>query len=230
MKFAEWEPVYEAILSDFGYPREDDERARDRLAELLAESTYNPHTLDLSGTVAVAGAADCLREELDLVRDADSVVAASTAAAVIQESGLEVDCLVTDLDGSPELAPELTASGVPVAVHAHGDNTHLLDRLVPTLRAEFVIPTTQAEPTEAVHNFGGFTDGDRAAFLADACGAETLCFPGWEFDDPTVSDAKAQKLAWAERLLYWLETRRGERLSVLDGRRDGLSLPTTDRR
>lgn len=226
MEFADWEPVYEAILSDFGYPREGDERARDLLAQLLSPPAYDPRTLDLSGTVAIAGAADCLTDELHVVRDADAVVAASSAAAVIRENGLELDCLVTDLDGTPELAPELTAEGVPVAVHAHGDNTALLDRMVPTLHPEFVIPTTQAAPTARVYNFGGFTDGDRAAFLADSCGAARLCFPGWEFDDPTVSDAKARKLAWAERLLYWLETRRNERFPVLDGRRDCLSVPT----
>jgi uncharacterized Rossmann fold enzyme len=33
---------------------------------------------------------------------------------------------------------------------------------------------------------------------------------------------KRRKLAWAERLLYWLERRRGERFSVLDGRRNGI--------
>jgi uncharacterized Rossmann fold enzyme len=79
-----------------------------------------------------------------------------------------------------------------------------------------------------VYNVGGFTDGDRAAFLADHCGADRLTFLGWDFDDPEVGPMKRRKLAWAERLLYWLERRRGERFGVLDGRRDAIddsSLP-----
>ena len=43
-----------------------------------------------------------------------------------------------------------------------------------------------------------------------------------DFDDPDVSEAKRRKLVWAERLLYWLEQRRGERLDVLEGRREGI--------
>jgi hypothetical protein len=34
-----------------------------------------------------------------------------------------------------------------------------------------------------------------------------------------VGAEKHRKLVWAERLLHWLERRRGERFSVLDGRR-----------
>jgi uncharacterized Rossmann fold enzyme len=71
-----------------------------------------------------------------------------------------------------------------------------------------------------VVNYGGFTDGDRAAFLADEFGAGELVFLGWDFDDPRVDPMKAKKLQWAERLLRWLEVRRDETFSVLDGRRE----------
>jgi hypothetical protein len=37
--------------------------------------------------------------------------------------------------------------------------------------------------------------------------------------DPDVEPEKRRKLQWAERLLYGLEQRRGERFPVLDGRR-----------
>jgi uncharacterized Rossmann fold enzyme len=85
-----------------------------------------------------------------------------------------------------------------------------------------VLATTQAAPRGAVGNHGGFTDGDRAAFLADAAGAERLVFAGWDFDDPSVAPVKLKKLRWAERLLFVLERRRDETFSVLDGRRDAL--------
>jgi uncharacterized Rossmann fold enzyme len=222
--FSEWEPVYERILASFGFRREADERARDLLArELEGSEVYDPERLDWHGrTVAVAGGGPNLGESLDLVREADIVVAASTAVDRLQSEGFAVDCMVTDLDKNPETVERLTGSGVPVAVHAHGDNIPAVRSLFPAADPAYVIPTTQARPVDGVYNFGGFTDGDRAAFLADSAGAAALTFPGWDFDDPSVSDRKAKKLRWAERLLYWLERRRGEEFEVLGGRREAI--------
>jgi len=221
MEFDDWEPVYETILADFGYPRAADERARDELAEYV--EPFGVTRLNCSGTtVAIAGGAPCLADETEVVADADRVFAASTAADVLADAGVDVDLLVTDLDGNPDTARRLTESGVPVAAHAHGDNAPAVREHVPTFATEHVLGTTQAAPAGPVRNFGGFTDGDRAAFLADHCGAAELVFPGWDFDDPDVDSEKAKKLAWAERLLHWLESRRGEHFDVLDGRRDGV--------
>jgi hypothetical protein len=107
-----------------------------------------------------------------------------------------------------------------VAAHAHGDNVPAVREWVPRFSLDAVIPTTQAAPAPPVENFGGFTDGDRAAFLADHLGAASLRFVGWEFDDPAVGAMKAKKLRWAARLLTWLESRRDERFDVLDGHRE----------
>lgn len=228
MKFSDWEPVYREILRDFGYDRSADVQARDLLASLVDGPTYDPDSLGLEGTtVAIAGAADSLATETDIARDADAVIAASTAADVLLERGITVDCLVTDLDGNPETVRSLNAERTPVVVHAHGDNRGAVRTEVPDMRLEYLVPTTQARPVDLVRNFGGFTDGDRAAFFADALGAERLVFPGWSFDDQSVAPEKQQKLAWAERLLYWLEYRRDERFDVLDGRRESLSLPSS---
>jgi len=220
VNFETFEPVYEAILADFGFERAADERARDVAVELST-----PFPLDRLGdwrgaTVAVAGAAPRLPDDVDLARDADVVVAASTAVDVLRERGVAVDCMVTDLDKNPETAAALTREGVPVAAHAHGDNLPAVREWLPRFADEWTLTTTQAAPAGAVVNTGGFTDGDRAAFLADHVGAERLLFPGWEFDDPDVGPMKARKLDWAARLLRWLERRRGERFGVLDGRRE----------
>src|SRR5699024_4135332 len=119
-------------------------------------------------------------------------------------------------------ARRLTHEGTPVAVHAHVDNPDLVREVVPTLDTANVLATTQAASIDSVENFGGFTDGDRAAFLADRCGAKRLKFVGWDFDDDTVDSMKHRKLEWAETLLFWLENRRDERFEMLDGRRDGI--------
>jgi len=121
MNFQIFEPVYEAILSDFGFDRAADERARDVAADI---ATPFPDRLgDWRGeTVAIAGAAPCLSDEVEIARNADVVVAASTAADALRDRGVDVDCMVTDLDKNPETAAALTHEGVPVAAHAHGDN------------------------------------------------------------------------------------------------------------
>ncbi|WP_226021531.1 6-hydroxymethylpterin diphosphokinase MptE-like protein [Halomicrobium salinisoli] len=220
MDFSDWEPVYEAILADFGFDRAGDERARDELAALVT-SPYRPDNARFTGqSVAVAGAAPTLESEADLARDADAVVAASTAADRLVAAGVDVDWVVTDLDKHGERVAAFIREGTPVAVHAHGDNRDLLAEHVPDCDVERLLPTTQAAPVDPVVNYGGFTDGDRAAFLADRLGAADLVFPGWDFEAAT--GPKARKLAWAERLLYWLERRRGERFAVLDGRRGAI--------
>ncbi|ELY86605.1 hypothetical protein C483_19385 [Natrialba hulunbeirensis JCM 10989] len=221
MEFETWDPIYEAICRDFGYPRAGDEEARDVLASLTTPFDLARLSAIDGATVAIAGAGPSLETDgaLESARDADVVIAASTAADVLAAHEIPVDCMVTDLDKNPETVQRLTAIDVPVAVHAHGDNVPEIRRVVPDCEDEYVLPTTQASPSGPVQNFGGFTDGDRAAFLADHLGAAHLVFVGWDFDDESVDAVKADKLAWAERLLYWLEQRRDERFAVLDGRR-----------
>lgn len=226
MEFSDWEPIYEQILGEFGYPRSGDERARDILAELIESQQFDVDGWSLAGErVAIAGGAPSLAtaEELSVARNADTVIAASTAADVLFDAGITVDCMVTDIDKNPETARQLTERGIPVAVHAHGDNIDLLREYCPTYEHSAVIPTTQAAPNEVVRNFGGFTDGDRAAYLADYCGADELVFPGWEFTDPAVKPEKQRKLRWAARLLLELERQREESFTVLDAIRDEIS-------
>ena len=223
MEFTDWEPIYEAILGDFGFDRDADEAVRDRAAAFAAP--FDLDRLDCSGeTVAVAGAGPSLEAdaEIDRAREADLVFAASTATDRLAAEGVAVDAMVTDLDKNPATGLERTDRGEVVVAHAHGDNGDLVDEWLPRYDAAHTLVTTQAAPVDAVANFGGFTDGDRAAFLADHCGAQRLVFPGWDFDDPDVGGMKARKLDWAERLLHLLERCRGERFAVLDGRRDGI--------
>jgi uncharacterized Rossmann fold enzyme len=227
MHYDTWSTCYRAILADFGYDAAGDNQVGDELAKIV--SPFNKSRVDFSGqTVAIAGGASTLPHELDQVRQADSVVVASVAADVCLAADIEIAMMVTDLDKNPETARKLTHDGVPVAAHAHGDNHHLVSTVVPTFDLSNTLGTTQAEPRGPVENFGGFTDGDRAAFIADAFGAERLVFPGWDFDDPEVTPAKAQKLVWAERLLHWLERRRNEHFAVLEGRRDAIKLQWLD--
>ncbi|MFW6002852.1 MAG: 6-hydroxymethylpterin diphosphokinase MptE-like protein [Halanaeroarchaeum sp.] len=224
MHYENWIPLYEQLRRDFGYDRSADERARDVLAEYARP--FDTARIDVEGkTVAIAGGADSLEDEIPIAASADRVFAASTAVDVLQGADVLVDLMITDLDKNTRTAVAMTRTGRPVAVHAHGDNIDLLRRFVPEMDLANVLATTQVEPVESVSDFGGFTDGDRAAFIADHFGAGELLFPGWDFDDPTVGPQKRAKLEWAKRLLAFLERRRDERFDVLDGYRDDIDVP-----
>ncbi len=235
--FAEFEPIYEAILADLGFERAADEQARDLAAEFARPFAERRLAVLDDVRVAVVGAAPSLGSELESFDPStvDAIVAASTAVDTLAGHGIAVDLMVTDLDKNVETAHELTHNGTPVAAHAHGDNIPALREWLPKFDSDLTLVTTQAEPTGAVINPGGFTDGDRAAFLAHAFGARELRFVGWQFDDPSVGPLKARKLRWAEQLLFWLEQRRDEQFAFLDGRREGLcedptQLSTADER
>lgn len=219
----EWLPIYRTICSDFGFDPRSDRLARDRLAELA--SPFDLDRIDMSGQiVAVAGGGPSLESDRRLVECADTVVAASDAADRLASVGIRPDLIVTDLDGRPDRTVDLAERGVPVAAHAHGDNVGAIETYCPQIPDTHLLGTTQADPVWPLCNYGGFTDGDRAAYLADALGATRLLFPGWAFDDPDVTPFKRRKLRWAERLLAVLERRRDERFDVLDGRRSRIDL------
>jgi uncharacterized Rossmann fold enzyme len=194
--WAAWEPTYRAILRDFGFDPKADEAARDELDALLA---------------------DRWRAEAPGVRGREVVVLGGgpRGSAPLPEGPLFVsdprvvpprrpDLVVTDLDGDVPLQLALNATGVPLAVHAHGDNAGALRAHVPAMRGP-VWGTCQCAPRGRVANFGGFTDGDRACCLAVAFGASSLALAGFDWARPTPkpgrdATVKARKLAWARRI------------------------------
>lgn len=64
-----------------------------------------------------------------------------------------------------------------------------------------MVGSTQTVPLANVHNFGGFTDGDRCVFLAQEMGASAIVLIGFDFSDPHVNAIKMKKLEWARKLI-----------------------------
>ncbi len=220
MEFEVWEKIYEKIRMEFGFQRENDEYARDVLNNITPKFRVGELAKFEGGKVMIAGGARGIEEELDMVEGVDRIIAVSTAADVLLEKGVKIDMMVTDLDKNPGTAVRLSKRKIPVAVAAHGDNIECLKKWVPRCDLNYVIGTTQVEPIGNIVNYGGFTDGDRAAFLGDALGADEMVFIGWNFDDESIGTEKRRKLKWAEFLLLLLEEQRGQKFNVLEGRRD----------
>lgn len=214
MEFEEWKPFYDEIVHDFGYTG-DEESAR-LLSTLLppAEDArtsfvlYRLSDMFYGNVVVICGNAPCLKDELLLFLSVASprksyhdylIMAADGATSVLLDLDVVPDVIVTDLDGDMDAIVLACNKGSIAVVHAHGDNMDKLREYVPLL--PHVIGTTQAAPLDNVFNFGGFTDGDRCAFLAAHFNPSKIRLVGFDFDDPTVTPRKAKKLAWAKRLI-----------------------------
>ncbi len=208
LDFAAWEPIYERILADFGFDRTGDEEAALLLSKMLTEeNTVSLSELKamISGKIVlVCGNAPKLRAELSEI-DLSSfvIIAADGAAAVLMDLGRVPEVICTDLDGNSEadIEKEILAceKGALVLIHAHGDNTDKLEKYVS--RFKRFIATTQAGPFDRVHNFGGFSDGDRCVFVAKEFGAASVRLAGFDFEDPGVNPIKKKKLVWAKELI-----------------------------
>ncbi|MDG6243251.1 MAG: DUF115 domain-containing protein [Methanolobus sp.] len=209
MDFKEWEPIYKSILEDMGFSREGDEQAALILSGML--TSFNSAKLsDLEHLIKgkdilVCGNAPGLNKELEQI-DMQSfvVIAADGATTALVDNDLTPDIIVTDLDGDVDKEIIANRNGALVVVHAHGDNIDKLRKYIPLLT--FLIGSTQASPLYNVHNFGGFSDGDRCVFLADEFGAVSITLIGFDLDDKNVNPIKKKKLQWARKLIDQLES------------------------
>ncbi|MBC8520811.1 MAG: DUF115 domain-containing protein [Methanomicrobia archaeon] len=213
MKYSDWAPIYEKILEDFGFDREkDDEAARVALEIITRKGRVRKNVkqeiekLIKGKRVLICGNAPCLerdireREKELNISSSSRVIAADGATSVLLRNAIIPDLVVTDLDGDVADIIHANKLGSIIVVHAHGDNIEMLKKVLPALN-ENVICTTQSEPFRNVHNFGGFTDGDRCVFLAKEFGAKEIELIGFDFEDKHVSERKKKKLKWAKRLI-----------------------------
>lgn len=221
-----WWPWYDRLVRSFGYDRGADAKAAQTLSGLLRGKTVPPSSLKSAlsdRAVLVLGAGPSLDRDLRRLREASVldgmvVVAADGAGeAVFDLAARSPDVVVTDLDGLGSRSLwELRRS--LFVVHAHGGNVPSLERMVPSMGR--LHGTTQGMPLRNVHNYGGFTDGDRCAFLADAYGARAVVLAGMDFGrrvgrysrGSVPDEVKVRKFGFAKRLLEFLAERSDARL------------------
>ncbi len=205
MRFEEWKGFYREILSDFNFSEEDDKAAASLLNSIIKPLDAGLLKEKITGKrVNIYGAGPSL--ELIERFASGTNITADGATSYLLKRGVVPDIVVTDLDGRIEDLLKAKKEGSIMVVHAHGDNINAIRKHVQHFGP--IVGTTQTRPFGNLNNFGGFTDGDRAVFLAHHFGAKEIHLYGMDFHGEIgkysfTNDAelKARKLKWAEKLI-----------------------------
>jgi uncharacterized Rossmann fold enzyme len=175
--------------------------------------------------VAVLGAAVEAEEVLRVLERPVLLVAADGSAGVLstlpdstaERAWSRLACVVSDGDGGQGII-EAVKRGIPVFLHAHGDNVSewesLLEIAAGASTPSPLVLTHQTPATiPGMHNPGGFTDGDRAVCVVRSMGVpkESITMLGTRADvvgrwsGVTDAETKMEKLQWMDKVLRTLE-------------------------
>jgi hypothetical protein len=215
MEFDLWNSYYSRICSDLEIDPQTDNDTAILLDSILEKREEVSAQKRLKDSVYVVGNGPGLEHILADVDMKGTVFVADSAISKYMEVKGYPDYIFTDLDGPLELIKKCSDENVRLVVHAHGDNRKKIEKYVPSLKVH--MGTTQNRPVGVLRNFGGFTDGDRAAFFAHYFGSPHIILIGFDFSRPSLKEGsdyyrKAKKLKWAEILLSQLAVIRGTSL------------------
>ena len=209
-----WATRYNEIVNDFGYSKKKDDRSSRLLDSLLSRKTRITELKKLieNESVFIIGAGPSLLSCIPILKKYNKItkIVADGATKALIENNLKSNIVVTDLDGDISVLKRVGKTNAIMVVHAHGDN---LEKLYLAKNFKNCIGTTQAKPFGKIHNFGGFTDGDRCVFLANHFKAKKIILFGMDFGSTigsfsktriTNKDIKIRKLRRGKKLLEWL--------------------------
>lgn len=230
MKYDIWSKWYKEILDDFGFLQVDDESSASCLNEILNKEGflsledlffYGVKSKTESNKFIIFGAGPSLKSDILKIKkeyDLDDyiLISADGATTALIEEHIIPDIVATDLDGKLDDLLLANYRGAFVVIHGHGNNKDLVEKYTPFFYN--ILGTTQSKPEGVLYNFGGFTDGDRAVFLALALGAKDITLAGMDFgnfvtkysrpnikeDLAKADEIKTKKLLYAEKLVNWI--------------------------
>ncbi len=221
MNLAIWFSWYKDLLEEFGFSREEDEKSAKLLDQLLESyGGLSPEDIPMQKEAIVFGAGPSIKNNIREIKNLNlseyTLISADGATTALLEEDIVPDIIVTDLDGEMRDIICANHEGAYLVVHAHGNNIDKVKKYIPSLNR--ILGTTQSTPQDNVYNFGGFTDGDRALFLAVELGAEYIILAGMDFGrivtkysrpDMAESQGKADeikelKLKHAKKLVEWV--------------------------
>ena len=208
LEFNEWEFIYNNILKDFGFNKKDDEKSAFILSELVKNKSNIIETIGIqklikNKEVYIFGGAVSSK----ILNDFNGIlISADGATTALLKNKIIPEIIVTDLDGIIKDILYANEKKSIAIIHAHGDNIDKVKKYLPKFKGK-ILCTTQSRPIENVYNFGGFTDGDRAVYLADFFHAKKINLIGFDYNKigkfsfSENRELKLKKLKWAEKLI-----------------------------
>lgn len=224
MFYKEYILIYEKIAQDLAIQLKDDKKASDILNGLLQNKNLvlieSLENLISDKEVVVFGAGPSLENSvIKHKNNFDNMIkiAADGATTALLENNILPDFIVTDLDGKVSDQLIANSKGSILVIHAHGNNIEKLEKYVSMFKGK-LLGTTQIDPEsyKNLHNFFGFTDGDRAVYLADYFHAKKISLIGFDFDgtigkysfaENKDKKLKLKKLKWCKYLIDHLRNR-----------------------
>ncbi|HEW93232.1 hypothetical protein DRN87_01030 [Candidatus Geothermarchaeota archaeon] len=186
-----WLKIYKWIVSRLRYSSLNDFIATIVLSVLIIRKWIHIsiiRSLIFNKIVMIFGASPSLTSDIEALlsrgvlkwRENFIIISADAATSELCKYKLYPDIIVTDLDGdiTKILLCHLVKASI-VVVHAHGDNIPSLVHYVKLFNKVF--GTTQTIPVYNVYNLYGFTDGDRAIYMAYRLGARKIYLFGMQF-------------------------------------------------
>ena len=163
-------------------------------------------------TVFVIGSGPSLSSAIPILKKyrQNPKIVADSALEVLIQNRIFPEIVVTDLDGSEKSLKKIGKTNAIMIVHAHGDN---ITRLHLVENFENCMGSTQGKVLGKLFNFGGFTDGDRGVFIANAFNAQKIILFGMDLENKigkfsktktSEKKIKLKKLKKAKALLQWM--------------------------
>ncbi len=221
MFYKDWKPYYERIVDDLKLNFDKDRDAAYLLDTILKNkkivSIKKLQNLIKNKEIIIFGAGQSLEKSIikhkNFLKNKIKICSDGATSALLKYNVIP-DIIVSDLDGKILDILNSNNKGSIVVIHAHGDNLNKIKKHVEKFKGE-ILGTTQIDPAnyKNLYNFGGFTDGDRAIFLANHFKAKKIYLSGFNFDGkignysfPNKKDKiiKLKKLKWCEYFIKFL--------------------------
>jgi uncharacterized Rossmann fold enzyme len=203
MEWDEWKPIYNDIVSRLDIDSVQDRKATALLSELIGQSDSAKLLVRLEDMIRgqdiiVFGSGPSLENHVERIMEEPEFsnaihIAADGATSALLEKGARCDVIVTDLDGNMNDILDTMDNGAIGIVHAHGDNIPLVTEFVPKMKQ--FLGSTQVEPLSNVFLWGGFTDGDRACYLASHYAPKRVVLAGMDFGEVVGKWSKPDHIA-----------------------------------
>ncbi|WP_455464755.1 6-hydroxymethylpterin diphosphokinase MptE-like protein [Candidatus Hodarchaeum mangrovi] len=197
MDLRNWEKNYSKIVKQLNLDKEADINASNKLENYLMdlspdkkEKITKTLKLILQKPIIIAGAGPSLETDFDNFFQINkhkyvNFISVDGSTALFHQKNVFPTIIITDLDGDLKSIEWGIKNGSIVLIHAHGDNLTRVSRFFKInsqiIKQNNVWGTTQSKSSHILFNFGGFTDGDRAIFLAFYFQSPLIGLIGFDF-------------------------------------------------